>query len=101
MTKPSPAERAVSVRRIGTGDGHLHVSDYPGAGPAVVMAHGFPDDSRIYNRVAPLLAPRRVVTFDWLGYGRSDRGGAAHVADHQRHLGAVLDAPGLQRGGLA
>jgi pimeloyl-ACP methyl ester carboxylesterase len=34
---------------------------------------GFPDDSRICDRVAPLLAPRRVVAVDWLGYGRSDR----------------------------
>ena len=38
-----------------------------------MVLHGFPDDSRIYDQVAPLLAPRRVVAVDWLGYGRSDR----------------------------
>ena len=53
--------------------GRLHVRDFPGAEPALVALHGFPDDSRIYDRLAPLLAPRRVVAVDWLGYGRSDR----------------------------
>jgi pimeloyl-ACP methyl ester carboxylesterase len=53
--------------------GRLHVRDFPGAEPALVVLHGFPDDSRIYDRVAPQLAPRRVVAVDWLGYGRSDR----------------------------
>jgi len=60
--------------------GRLHVTDYPGAAPPLVLMHGFPDDSRIYNRLVPLLAPRRVVAVDWLGYGRSDRAGPGFPA---------------------
>ena len=37
--------------------------------------HGFPDNLRIYDALAPLLAAagRRVVAFDFLGYGGSDK----------------------------
>jgi len=74
--------------------GTLHVSDHPGAAPAIVMMHGFPDDSRIYDRIIPLLMPHRAVAYDWLGYGRSDRTDTARFtsAGHQAELGAVLDA---------
>ena len=53
--------------------GSLHVLDYPGEEPAIVLMHGFPDDHRVYDKLLPLLSPRRAVAFDWLGYGRSDR----------------------------
>jgi pimeloyl-ACP methyl ester carboxylesterase len=42
----------------------LHVVDRPGGEPAFVLMHGFPDDHHIYDRLTPLLDPRRVVTFD-------------------------------------
>jgi pimeloyl-ACP methyl ester carboxylesterase len=53
----------------------MDARDYPGAGPAFVLMHGFPDNLRIYEALAPLLAAagRRVVAFDFLGYGGSDR----------------------------
>jgi haloalkane dehalogenase len=73
--------------------GSLHVADHPGTEPAVVAMHGFPDDSHIYDRLISHLAPRRVITFDWLGYGRSGRR-ATQAADppaRQRELAAVLD----------
>jgi pimeloyl-ACP methyl ester carboxylesterase len=37
--------------------------------------HGFPDNLRVYDRLAPLLARvgRRVIAFDFLGYGGSDK----------------------------
>ena len=31
--------------------------------------HGFPDDWRIYQRTILLLAPRRVLVFDWVESG--------------------------------
>jgi haloalkane dehalogenase len=85
-------------RRVAAPGGALHVSDHPGADPAIVMMHGFPDDSRIYDRIVPLLTPHRAVAFDWLGYGRSDRTDTARFAsaDHQAELGAVLDALGIE-----
>lgn len=63
------------------------------------MMHGFPDDCRIYDRVVPLLRPYRAVTFDWLGYGRSDRATAACIAlaDHEAELSTVVDGLGIDR----
>lgn len=57
-------------------DGHeLFVKDYPGEEPALVMVHGFPDNHHIYDELAPLLSKRnrRVITFDFLGFGNSDK----------------------------
>jgi pimeloyl-ACP methyl ester carboxylesterase len=60
--------------------------------------HGFPDDSHIYDRLIPLLAPRRAVALDWLGYGRSERVTLSpwDATDHHRTLRAVLDALELE-----
>jgi haloalkane dehalogenase len=52
----------------------LYVRDYPGQEPAIVLMHGFPDNLHLYDRVVPYLnPPRRVVTFDFLGWGASDK----------------------------
>ena len=56
--------------RVGTPQGSIYVEETPGDDPAIVMMHGFPDDHRIYEKLVPLLSPKRVVVFDWLGYGR-------------------------------
>ena len=79
--------------------GSLHVLDYPGEEPAIVLMHGFPDDHRIYDKLSPLLTPRRAVAFDWLGYGRSGRSDAAGFSseDHGSQLAAVLDELGITR----
>ena len=64
-----------------------------------MLMHGFPDDSQIYDRLAPLLAPRAVVTFDFVGYGRSERTDPRQFkSSHQEdELDAVLDALELGR----
>jgi haloalkane dehalogenase len=91
------ASRDVTTRQVPTAMGQLQVTDHPGDEPALVLMHGFPDDSRIYSRLVPLLSPRRAVTFDFLGYGRSERpqAGALDRADHLHQLGAVLDELGV------
>ncbi len=61
-----------TARRIETDGGSLNVIDRPGEAPTVVLMHGFPDDHHIYDKLMPRLA-NRVVAFDWLGYGASDR----------------------------
>ena len=74
-------------------DHRLYVRDYPGSEPAIVLLHGFPDNLHLYDRVVPLLAEgRRVVTFDFLGWGRSDRpAGYAFTASNQTgDLDAVI-----------
>ena len=77
-------------------DGHrIHVRDYPGPGPAIVLMHGFPDDLHLYDGLVPLLTPsRRIVTIDFLGWGDSDKpGGYRHASTNQaRQLEAVIDA---------
>jgi len=79
--------------------GHLYVRDHPGRTPAIVAMHGFPDDSRIYDRLIGPLDPQRVVTFDWIGYGRSSRrnSGASSAINRQQELLAVFDALKLER----
>ena len=62
--------------------GQLYVRDHPGRTPAIVAMHGFPDDSRIYDRLIGPLDPQRVVTFDWIGYGRSSRRDSGQTCDH-------------------
>jgi haloalkane dehalogenase len=103
MTGPSPAaandgEAAYQERRVPTARGELYVRDYPGSAPAFVMLHGFPDNLRIFEKVAPLMsnAGRRVVLFDFLGFGASDKPGAGYSFDQQvGDLLAVVDALNL------
>ena len=79
--------------------GSLHVLDYPGEEPAIVLTHGFPDDHRVYDKLLPLLTPRRAVTFDWRGYGRSDRSDTAgfSLEEHESQLLAVIDRLDIAR----
>ena len=88
------------IERTVTHDGgRLYVCDHPGHSPAILALHGFPDDSRIYNPLIRPLAPHRVVTFDWIGYGRSSRRGSGQFSagDRQREMLAVLDGLELEQ----
>jgi pimeloyl-ACP methyl ester carboxylesterase len=75
--------------------GNLYARDYAGAGPAFVLMHGFPDNLGIYDALVPHLvaAGRRVVTFDFLGFGKSEKpaSGTYTFADQLRDLEAVVD----------
>ena len=53
---------------------HHVVETGPPAGRVVLLAHGFGCDQHMWRLVAPRLAETfRVVTFDFVGSGRSDR----------------------------
>jgi haloalkane dehalogenase len=53
---------------------HLYGREYPGEDPPILLMHGFPDNLHLYDRLVPRLSPsRRVVTFDFLGWGASDK----------------------------
>jgi pimeloyl-ACP methyl ester carboxylesterase len=73
----------------------IYAREYPGDGPAIVPMHGFPDNLHLYDRLVPHLVAkgRRVVVFDFLGWGRSDKPkGYPYTADNQaRDLAAVVD----------
>jgi len=73
----------------------LHTEMVPGTGTPVVLMHGFPDNTHLYDRLVPQLAGRRpVVRFDFLGWGRSDKpqGYPYTAANQVGDLAAVIDA---------
>jgi hypothetical protein len=57
MSETVPAPAAAESRMVSAPGDQLQVRDFPGVEPALVALHGFPDDSRICDQVAPLLAP--------------------------------------------
>lgn len=60
-------------RRIGHEGHNIFAIEIPGEGPPIVLAHGFPDSLHLWDEVFPLLAGRRVIAFDFIGWGRSDK----------------------------
>ena len=71
-----------------------------GAGNPVVLIHGFPTSSHLWNDVVPLMpAGHRIVVVDLLGYGRSDRphGRGVDVAAHAERIAALLDELHIDR----
>jgi len=81
-------------------DGRIYARDYAGQEPAFVLMHGFPDNLRIYDDLIPHLveAGRRVVAFDFLGFGASDKPAAApySFAQQMGDFEAVIAALGLE-----
>jgi pimeloyl-ACP methyl ester carboxylesterase len=56
------------------GQHRIYVRQYAGEEPTIILMHGFPDNLHLYDRLLPYLSPaRRVVTFDFLGWGASDK----------------------------
>ena len=90
-----------SERHIPRGQGTIYARDYAGDGPAFVLMHGFPDNLHIYDRLIPYLvaAGRRVVAFDFLGYGASDKSAGTNYSFKQQSgdLEAVLEALHLEK----
>lgn len=73
----------------------LHAEVITGSGVPVVLMHGFPDSTHLYDRLRPLLAGHRpVVLFDFLGWGQSDKpAGYPYTATNQAgDLAAVVGA---------
>lgn len=82
------------------GSNRIYVREWKGKGPAFVLLHGFPDNLHIYDDLAPALAAqgRHVVSFDFLGFGHSDKpSNFTYNFEQQRgDLAAVADALDLQ-----
>ncbi len=80
--------------RIARQGATLYAQESAGSDPALVLMHGFPDNLHIYDRLIPLLAGRRVIAFDFLGWGASDkpRDYAYTSRSQEDELGAMLDA---------
>ncbi len=81
--------------------GSLYVRDFSGSGPAFVVLHGFPDNAHIFDLLVPhlVLAGRRVVAIDFLGFGASDKPLGPHYSFAQQlaDLEAVVESLSLDR----
>jgi haloalkane dehalogenase len=105
MTRISPAPDAMArelpftEHHVQREQGRVYARAYEGVGPAFVLMHGFPDNLHIYDDVVPYLvaAGRRVITFDFLGFGASDKPSEAAYSFEQQlgDLEAVVQELGL------
>jgi len=71
----------------------IYAREYAGTEPAIILMHGFPDNLHLYDRLVPFLSPpRRVIVFDFLGWGASDKPPAyPYTAENQEgDLDAVI-----------
>jgi len=98
---PSSASPPFTEHRVQRDRGSLSVRDFPGSGPAFILLHGFPDNSRIYDDLIPHLAAagRRTIALDFLGFGASDKPADARYSFEQQlgDLEAVVEALALDR----
>jgi pimeloyl-ACP methyl ester carboxylesterase len=101
MSNNQAVHTTFEEHRVDRGQGGIHVRDYAGAAPAFVLMHGFPDNLHIYDELVPHLiaAGRRVVTFDFLGFGASDKqaGATYSFAQQVGDLHAVVQALRLDK----
>jgi haloalkane dehalogenase len=87
-------------RYVTVGDRRIHYVD-EGQGETVLCLHGEPTWSFLYRKMIPPLSQTlRVVAFDFLGFGRSDK--LTDVADytfalHCQTMVGVIEALGLER----
>ncbi|HEY5704867.1 MAG TPA: alpha/beta hydrolase [Chthoniobacterales bacterium] len=90
-----------SEHHIPREQGSVYARDYAGDGPAFVLMHGFPDNLHIYDDLIPHLVAggRRVVAFDFLGFGNSEKpaGASYSFAQQLGDLQAVVETLGLDK----
>jgi pimeloyl-ACP methyl ester carboxylesterase len=89
----------MNERHVAVNGSRLWVGDEPGEGAAIILMHGFPDNHHLYDRVLPFLAGKRVITFDFLGWGNSDKPSHhSYTTDAQEtELDRVISELGLDR----
>lgn len=87
-------------RWVRRGSHSIYVRVHPGDGPPLLLLHGFPDNLHLYDRLVPYLSPpRQIVTFDFLGWGASDKPPRYPytAANQTGDLDAVIAELGLDR----
>lgn len=90
MTGRALTPRAEAWRQagelVGVGARRIFVRDRPGDGPPVLLLHGYPSSSFDWRDLVELLPGRRVIAFDFLGFGLSEK-----PADHVYSLHGQAD----------
>jgi pimeloyl-ACP methyl ester carboxylesterase len=96
---PDAGARAYVEHRVPIESYTMYARDWPGPGPALVLMHGFPDNLHLYDRLLPELGCRRVIAFDFLGWGESDKptGRKCSAATQAADLDAIIGYFGLDR----
>ncbi|MEM1034092.1 MAG: alpha/beta hydrolase [Myxococcota bacterium] len=72
-TEGPPLPAAAEPHRISFGEEEIFALDIPGVGAPIVLMHGLPDHTYLYDRLFPELEGRRVIAFDHVGWGRSTK----------------------------
>ena len=67
------AARPFTEHKVPIGDYHMYAREYPGNGPTLILLHGYPDNHTLYDSLLPKLAGRHIITFDFMGWGLSDK----------------------------
>jgi len=67
-----------------------------GEGPALLLLHGYSDNSRSFSLVAPHLVGYRLIIPDLAGHGASQAGPGATVADFSQDLACLADRLALR-----
>lgn len=74
MTTTTPTTPATAIATVTTGDGLTLGYRELGAGPPVLLLHGWPTSSYLWRNVMPKIAERnRVLALDLPGFGVSDK----------------------------
>jgi len=97
-TAAEPAPRWIGV----DGGVRLHVLDWGGAGPPVVMLHGAGQSAHVFRTLAPALGGGlRPVALTFRGHGESDTPGHGYTAGRfAADVVSVFDALGIGRAAL-
>jgi haloalkane dehalogenase len=65
--------RPYTTHWVQQGAFRIHVREFAGSEPAIVLMHGFPENLHLYDRLVPSVCGRRLVLFDFIGWGNSDK----------------------------
>jgi pimeloyl-ACP methyl ester carboxylesterase len=90
MEQPTVREWRDGNRWPPMASGNVFVRSGSGAGPTVLLLHGFPSSSYDFQSVIARLGQRSWLTVDFLGFGLSDK-------PHRHHYGLLEQADIVQQ----
>ncbi|TIT35479.1 MAG: alpha/beta hydrolase [Mesorhizobium sp.] len=82
---------------VHTGDLDIAYVEIPGAGPPLLLIHGFTDTSRSFSLLAPHLAGRRLIMPDLRGHGATQAGDGCRVSDFAEDIAGLIRQLRLDR----